>query len=313
MPQSHEQLMNLIFPNASRKLGMEAERLIIRKLCDFGILVRAATKGWKGNEFTYALSKKWLVDAQLTTENPEAARTETIRRYLRTYGPATFEDVAWWTGLPIIQVQRSVSHLRREAVRVPVEGYKDDLIGLRECIDNMRRPPETPGVIQFLPPWDPYLFGWVNRRRVADKEWLPWIYDAVGNCAGTIVECGKVIGVWQFRDSSANILELHVFAPYQDRRREVFKTAEDYALLLAELSSAASVNILERPLKQSLLERPMGSFLWPLGKELPFNVSDQRMLDSPMERRTSNTFRGSYLDSHHVVRTKDARENEALL
>lgn len=308
LPSSHEALMNVIFSHSTRRPPIDAERLIVRKLCDLGVLVRAATKGWKGNEFTYALTRNWLSDVQITAENPEAARTETIRRYLRTYGPATFEDISWWTGLPLIQVQRSVSHLRREAVRVPVDGYKDDLIGLRECIDLMRRSQETAEHIQFLPPWDPYTFGWQQRRRVVDKEWMPWVFDAVGNSAAVIVESGKIIGVWQFRDSAVNILEVHIFAPYISKRREIFRRAEEYALLLAELSSASTINILERPLRQSLLERPLGSFLWPLGKELPFKVSDQRMLDSPMERRTSNTFRGSYLDSQHVIRGGEARE-----
>jgi hypothetical protein len=302
LPQTHEALMKMIFTNTTRRPPQDAERLIVRKLCDLGVLIRAATKGWKGNDFTYALTKNWLSEIQLGTENPEAARTETIRRYLRAYGPATVEDVGWWTGLPLIQVQRSVLHLRREAVRIPVDGYKDDLIGLRDTVDQMRSPTNASEQIQFLPPWDPYTFGWVQRRRVIDKEWMPWVFDMVGNSSATIVEAGKVIGVWQFRDSAVNILEIHVFAPYLSRRREVFKRAEEYALLLGELSAAATINIMERPLQQSLLERPLGSFLWPLGKELPFKVSDQRVLDSPMERRTSNTFRGSYLDAQNVVR-----------
>lgn len=308
LPQSHEALMRLLFTNASRRPHVDAERLIIRKLCDLGILIRAATKGWKGNDFTYALTKNWLSEIQLGCENPEAARTETIRRYLRAYGPATAEDIGWWTGLPLIQVQRSILHLRREAVRIPVDGYKEDLIGLRETVDLMRSPPQTPEVIQFLPPWDPYTFGWVQRRRVIDKEWMSWVFDVLGNSAATIVEAGKVIGVWQFRDSAVNILELHIFAPYAAKKREVFKKAEEFAGILGELSAASTINILERTLPQSLLERPMGSFLWPLGKDLPFKVSDQRMLDSPMERRTSNTFRGSYLDSKHVVKGSETRD-----
>lgn len=309
LPQTHDNLMAIIFPNSSKRPHQDAERLIVRKLCDLGVLIRAASKGWKGNDFTYALAKNWLSEIQLGVENPESARTETIRRYLRAYGPAMVEDIGWWTGLPLIQVQRSILHLRREAVRIPVEGYKDDLIGLRETVDLLRNPTPAPDVIQFLPPWDPYTFGWLQRRRVIDKEWMPWVFDIVGNSAATIVESGKVVGVWQFRDSAVNIFELHVFPPYLSRRREIFRRAEEFAALLGELSAASTINIIERPLPQSLMERPLGSFLWPLGKDLPFKVSDPSVLDSPMERRTSNTFRGSYLDSQHVVKGSDVRES----
>lgn len=311
MQQSHESLMKFIYTGSTKRFCMEAERLIVRKLCDMGILIRTATKGWKGNEFSYALTKNWLPEINLNFENPESARTETIRRYLRSYGPATFEDIAWWTGLPLLQVQRSVLHLRREAVRIPVEGYREDLVGLREAVDAIRESREDSEVIQFLPPWDPYTFGWLLRRRIIEKELMPWVFDAVGNSAATIVESGKVIGLWQFRDSAANILEIHIFSPYLSKRKDVFRKAEEFAELLGELSHSGSINIIERPLQQSLLERSLGSFLWPLGKDLPFKVQDPRMLDSPMERRTSNTFRGSYLDSKHVVHGGETRENNS--
>ena len=301
-PQTHEQIIDIIYATRKKVPDKNNQRLLVRKFCDLGILARAHTKGWKGNEFSYVLLKSWLAESPLTFENPEGARTEMIRRYLRCYGPATMEDMAWWTGLPLMQVQRSVAHLRREAVRIPLEGHKDDHYGLKETIDNMRNPAEVREEILFLPPWDPFIFGWKNHRRLIDKENIKWVYDPLGNAAGTIVDNGKIIGVWQFRDSKTNIFEFHVFSAYQNRCRNVFNRAEEYSLLLANLSGATAVNIFERPLPAALSERPIGSFLWPLGKEPPFKTPDKTLLESPMERRTANTFRGKYLDSEHVVR-----------
>lgn len=311
LPKSHEQIVQILFKNPNKVPPEDATRLLVRKLCDLGVLIRTHTKGWKGNEFSYALMSKWLEDVDLSTDNPESARTETIRRYLRCYGPASYEDIAWWTGLPLVQVQRSVSHLRRDAVRVPVEGYKDDLVGLRETIDSLRKPRDVEGDIRFLPPWDAYPCGWLQRRRLVDKEWMPWVFDAVGNAPGLIVDAGRAIGVWQFRDSQVNILEFHVFSTYQHRRIETIRKAESYADTLCKLSSSSSVNLIERPLGPNLLERPLGSFLWPLGRELPFKVADERLFESPMERRSSNTFRNSYLDSRHVVSTGLDSKTEA--
>ncbi len=302
LPQSHDQIVEFLFAGKKQIPDMDTQRLLLRKLCDVGVLARTHTKGWKGNDFSYVLIKNWIPESQLTFDNPEMARTETIRRYLRCYGPASLEDIAWWTGLPAVQVQRSVTHLRREAVRIPVEGYRDDLYGLRENIDDMKNPGEAREAIQFLPPWDPYSFGWLNRRRLVDREFANWVYDPAGNATGVIVDNGKVIGLWQFRDSQTNILEFHIFAPYANQSRKVFRRAEEHSLLLANLSGATAVNIFERPLLAPLSARPLGSFLWPLGKEPPFKTPDGRLMESPMERRTSNTFRTSYLDSEHVVR-----------
>ena len=304
MPASHEQVIAWLYPAKEKLPEIDLQRLILRKLCDFGILIRIHAKGWKGNDFSYALLKNWLSDLRLSHENPESARTETIRRYLKCYGPASVDDMAWWTGLPATQISRSVSHLRREAVRIPLEGHKEEMYALRGCVDDMRKPPECENHILFLPPWDPYPLAWHNRKRIIDRELADWVYDAIGNASGTIVENGRIVGVWQFRDSQTNVFELHIFEPYLSVRREILKQAEEHANTLATLSSATTVNLFERPLPAKLTTRPLGSFLWPLGKELPFKSPDERLMESPMERRTSNTFRGRYLDSEHVLRTE---------
>ncbi len=302
LPQTQDQIANIIFAGVKKRPGAILEKLAIRKLCDMGILVRTMTKGWKGNDFSFGLTKNWLTETQLTTENPEAARTETIRRYLRCYGPATTDDIGWWTGLPLMQIQRSVSHLRREAVRFPVEGYKEDLIGLRESVELMQNLPDSKDDLEFLPPWDPYTLGWVHRKRLVDKEWHSFVYDAAGNATSVIVEAGKILGLWQFRDTQVNTLEFHVFSSHANRRKAVFHRAEEHAIRLAELTGAGTVNLFERPLPRSLLERPLGSFLWPLGKEPVVSDKENRPSDNLMERRHSNTMRGKYLDNDHMVR-----------
>ncbi len=195
---------------------MKSRNASFKKLCDMGVLVRTQAKGWKGNEFNYALLKAWASDISLKPDNPETARTETIRKYLRAYGPASMEDISWWTGLPLIQCQRSVAHLRREALRFHVEGYRDDMMGLRETVDLLRRKPTIEDEIQLLPQWDPYVSGWKDRKRIADKEMMPFIFDQAGNGASVITDMGKVIGLWQFRDNDINVLEYHIFRQYRD-------------------------------------------------------------------------------------------------
>lgn len=309
LPRSHEEIFSTLFSSNQRRYSREIERLIIRKLCDIGVLVRVSSKGWKGNQFSYAAAEDWLPEISLRPDNPESARTETVRRYLRAYGPATIDDICWWTGLPKNQIERSVAHLRREAMRFPVEGLKGDLIGLRENYECMRKNrPEDDGIL-LLPCWDPFLLGWRSRSRIVGKEWAKYVFDAWGNAASAIVQDGRVVGLWQFRDSQINILEFSVFEPYRSIRKAIFKVAESHAMLLAELSGAVAVNIIERRLPEPLTERPKGSFLWPLGKELPFKTSDKKLLESPMERRSSNTYRGKYLDSPNIVQPGQAEDS----
>jgi hypothetical protein len=305
LPLSVPNLIDIMFPGRVKRPHPEVCQRIIQKLCDMGVLVRAAAKGWKGNEFTYALLKKWVPEISFKPDNPETARTETIRKYLRAYGPASIEDIAWWTGLPIIQCQRSIAHLRREAVRFHVETYRDDMIGLKETVDNFKKRIPVEEEIQLLPPWDPYTLGWRCRRRIADKEVLPFLYDAHGNAGSVIIDMGCVIGLWQFRDYEVNTLEYHLFQRYQDRRNAVLQKIDDWTRTIIQLTGAGSVNIVERKLPAPLAERPSGSFLWPLGKDLLGGTKKNVDEPSPMERRTSNTFRLRYLDNEYLVRPNE--------
>jgi hypothetical protein len=304
LPMTIPTIIDIIFPGRRERPSPEICHRIIQKLCDIGVLVRASAKGWKGNEFTYAILKKWVPEISIKPDNPETARTETVRKYLRAYGPASIEDVAWWTGLPIVQCQRSIAHLRREAVRFHVETYRDDMIGLKETVESLRKRGPIEEEIQLLPPWDPYTLGWRCRRRVADKDILPFVFDTNGNAANVIVDCGRVIGLWQFRDNETNMFEYHIFQRYSDRRKVVLQKIEDWSRSITRLTGAFSTTIIERKLPLPLSERPNGSFLWPLGK----TVSQHSVKideSSPMERRTANTFRKPYLDNDYLVRPNE--------
>ena len=300
LPLSVPAIIDILYARRE-KPSLEFGHRIIQKLCDMGVLVRASAKGWKGNDFSYALLSTWAPELSLKLDNPETARTETIRKYLRAYGPASMEDIAWWTGLPLLQCQRSVSHMRREAIRFHVESYRDDMIGLKETVELLRRRTPLEEEIQLLPQWDPYTLGWRCRKRVADKEWLPFIYDPWGNAVSVIVDCGKVVGLWQFRDNEINMLEVHIFAPLRERRNAILQKVEDWARSLTNLTGSLCANIVERPLPAPLAERPQGSFLWPLGRMQGLSQSEKD-ITSPMERRMSNTFRQKYLDNEFLVR-----------
>jgi hypothetical protein len=312
LPLAMPSLVDIMFPGRRERPNSDICHRIIQKLCDMGILVRAAAKGWKGNEFTYGVLKSWLPEMSLKPDNPETARTETVRKYLRAYGPATIEDVAWWTGLPIVQCQRSIAHLRREAVRFHVETYRDDMIGLKETVENLRKRSPGEEEIQLLPPWDPYTLGWRCRKRIAEKDLMPFLYDAHGNATSVIVDGGRIIGMWQFRDSETNMFEYHVFQRYSDRKRMVLQKIEDWSRSITRLTGAFAANIFERELPPSLLDRPAGSFLWPLGKVLAKNLIDETKEASPMERRTSNTFRQRYLDNEYLVRPNEVVIDQTL-
>lgn len=306
-PQSQSQLADILFPAKMKRPEIDAERLLFRKLCDIGVLLRTSSKGWKGNQFNYALAERWLDGVTLTHEHPEPARVELVRRYLRTYGPARIEDAVWWTGLSHTDVRRIIEGLGREVIKFPVDGLGEGLLALRETVDAVRKNQgqAANSRILFLPLWDTYPLGWRDRTRVVDTSFAPWVYDPAGNTSSVIVEAGRVIGVWQFRDGDSITLEFHVFEPYANRLNALRLAAEDHAAALAVVAGARDVRVVERALPRPLSERATASFLWPLGKEPVFRMTEQVFIENPMDRRSGNVLRSKFLDDERLVRPAD--------
>jgi hypothetical protein len=302
--KAEKHIVELLYPGKERRPSDDVLRTLLRKLCDIGVLVRTTSKGWKGNQFQYALTKHWLEGIELNLDNVEAAKLEVVRRYLRAYGPARFEDIVWWTGLPAADVRTLIEQLGREVVRFLVDGLGEGLLTLREVADSTRKGGvAVPDRILFLPLWDAYPLGWRDRTRVVDTRFAPWVYDPQGNTTSIIVEEGRAVGLWQFRDGDTITLEFHLFEPYNNRLNAVRIAAEAHAGELLRVSGARELRVVERALPVPFAERPAQSFMWPLGKDPVFRHSDSDY-DNPMDRRerTPNVLRSKFLDDERLVR-----------
>lgn len=207
MPKAHNEIAEILFPGKEKRPDVDVERLIFRKLCDIGVLVRTSCKGWKGNQFSFALVEHWFENVVLAPDNVDAARVELLRRYLRAYGPARIEDAVWWSGLSHTEIRRAMEQLGREVIKFPVDGLGEGLVALRETADVIRKGTIEPERILFLPLWDAYPLGWRDRTRVVDPRFAPWVYDPMGSATSVIVEEGRVVGLWQFRDDDCITLE----------------------------------------------------------------------------------------------------------
>src|SRR6266487_6199 len=108
-----------------------AERLAIHGLHIEGqarpyLLYRAALEGViclgpdHGIEPTYVLLRDWMQQSQSLPQ--EAACMELVRRYLGAYGPATPEDMAAWSGLPISRIRAAWRHVADQLMEVESGG-----------------------------------------------------------------------------------------------------------------------------------------------------------------------------------------------
>ncbi|WP_328473149.1 winged helix DNA-binding domain-containing protein [Actinoplanes sp. NBC_00393] len=187
-----------------------------------------------GNQAPFVLVDEWLSDPIPDTD-PESARAELLRRYLRCYGPSTRADFAAWLGVRpgdagpwwslVEDEMTEVSFGRRTWI------LTEDLDGLRSAT--------MPKGVRLLPPRDPYT-QLRDRGTVVDKQHHRDVWKAVG-APGVVLVDGEIAGVWRSRKSGRKLtMTVSSFGTLPARsRKPLLAEAEQ----LATLRGASSVDV----------------------------------------------------------------------
>jgi hypothetical protein len=182
--------------------------------------------------------------------DPADAQAALARRWLERFGPATVEDLQWWTGWNKTTTGAALGRLDLD--EVDVHGRPG--IDLRSA--EPVRPTERAACL--LPCLDPTPMGWKHR------DWFTavdpaLIYDQAGNIGPTIWWNGELIGSWA---STAHGIRIKIVA---DRGREATAAVDDAADHLQRRLSGAIVTPAVRTPLERLLTKTGGSS--PRGEE----------------------------------------------
>jgi len=175
-----------------------------------GLLVRARPRGtWRSNLYEYAALSDWLPDVDLESVTPQEARAWLVRRYLAAFGPATRDDVQWWTGFSKGETEEALRALKPAAEEMVVEGLGDAYLMLAEDAQRLPDfpPPDTPYVF-LLPGLDPYIMGYRDRGRFLAAGHRAKVFDRAGNAMPTVWANGRVVGAWGQRKDGGVIYGL---------------------------------------------------------------------------------------------------------
>lgn len=142
---------------------------------------------WLSNVYPWAPVPQW----------PEApvreAKAEVVRRWLAGYGPATVEDVKWWTGWTLGDTRRALADVGAEDVELAGGAAALVLPGDAGPVAE----PEPWAAL--LPGLDPTVMGWRGRDWYLRPEDVPALFDRAGNAGPTVWWCGRVVGGWAQR------------------------------------------------------------------------------------------------------------------
>lgn len=183
---------------AGQPLGEDVVHFVLRLLALEGLI--CIVPSYSGSPF--ALVEEWL-GGPFAPMEPESARAELLRRYLRSYGPSTRAQFAAWLGVTAGDAKAWWELLSDELTEVTVDqsdGSTRRAWILAEDAELLEQALEMPGStsepeVRFLPVSDPYT-QCRDRGTIVAKERHRTMWKTVGS-PGTLLVNGRIVGTWR--------------------------------------------------------------------------------------------------------------------
>ncbi|MDT0460790.1 winged helix DNA-binding domain-containing protein [Streptomyces sp. DSM 41527] len=164
---------------------------ILRVLAAEGRIRRGRPRGgWTSSSYRW---RPGTAFAELPAPPAPEARAALAGRWLASYGPATVDDLKWWTGWTLTATRQALAAVG--AVEVDLD---DGTLGV--ALPGDLAPVDEPGPwAALLPALDPTAMGWKHRDWYLDPAHVPQLFDRSRNIGPTVWWCGRIIGGWAQR------------------------------------------------------------------------------------------------------------------
>jgi len=166
----------------------------------------------------YAFADGWIEREE--TEHP---RRHTIGRYLAAFGPAPFESIQSWSGIPARELKPVVESMQLRRFR----GEDGALL-----LDLPRRPlpdPATKAPVRFLPTWDAALLVHARHTGILPERFRPLVFNTkTPQSVSTFTVDGMVAGTWREEKGKIKV------KPFEPLPRSARREVDDEARRLGE-------------------------------------------------------------------------------
>jgi hypothetical protein len=166
-----------------------------------------------GRQPTFVLVDAWAPHAR--SKPRDASLAELALRYFTSRGPATAQDLAWWSGLTVKDAQAAITLAGSGLVQETIDG--------KAYWHAPSTLPKGSGAsaasLHLLPPFDEYLVGYRDRSAALDIEHNRTVIAINGLFNASIVVDGRIAGLWKRNvGKSAVELALQPFRPLPKSR-----------------------------------------------------------------------------------------------
>jgi hypothetical protein len=208
--------------------GMDVKRLIFRG----DVVINELS----GRETRFARRDLWLSHKKWTPISNEKALENLLKRYLESYGPATMQDFAYWSGLKMAVVRSVFESIKKDLIDVEIPG----LPGNNYLLKSDEKFPDVknikPSGIKILPKFDAIMMSYKAKNGFLDDADYKKVFRPVGQIEALVLLDGKVIATWR-SEKQGSTLKFTVLPFTKIKAKETNELKETFRKLSEFLGS----------------------------------------------------------------------------
>lgn len=235
----------VLAPGSRNENTVKIASRLLNVLSAEGKVVRGRPRGtWTSTQFRWSALDRWAPAAAEQIE-PDEAEAQLARLWLQRFGPASPDDLTWWTKWTKTRTRRALA--AAGAVAVDLDGVAG--VALPDDLE-LTSTVEPWGAV--LPALDPTTMGWKGRDWYLGDHGAQ-LFDTTGNAGPTLWWDGRIVGGWAHRPSGEIAMKL-LDDIGSSARSELERQADRLATKLGDIRLAARGRRYS-PLENELLGR----------------------------------------------------------
>lgn len=212
---------------------------IFADLVRHGYACHAARDG----EGVFAHRMSWRPDLAWNPPDYDAANIECLRRYLRSYAPATVQDFAYWRGVKLELARRWWATLETELTPVQVDGVAMFL--LRDDVEDLLAPTEElDGCVHMLYRFEPLLLAHKDKTWIAPASHYKQIFRIAGHIEGVVLDAGYALATWRYTRKARGLTI--ALEPFKKLPQRVRRAVEEQSYSVAAFFDLPLQEIVEK-------------------------------------------------------------------
>lgn len=143
-----------------------------------------------GKQHTFVLLDEWIPKSK-KLENDEAL-AELASRYFDGHGPATMQDFAWWSGLTLSEVKKSIAMIQGNLLSIKID---DQQYFMKPTNSSFSKQSQQVSLLSWF---DEYIIGYKDRSAAFDPATQKFIEKPKnGLYTPVLLVNGKIAGNWR--------------------------------------------------------------------------------------------------------------------